>query len=228
MSLVASSISGAAYVVNSAEDKDTGNGFEVGVWFATFCVFSPPPFPYFCCFFLDSQSLRGSCLCQFTRRKRWPQLLLQELVGATLFCLKPTIGSRGSVGSANEGRPSGNGWKVSRILTVWYGANGHQVMYVSPSVSEMLGPRPSDVEGREFFDYVYGRSGDRWLSGMVSRLIPSCRPATAHGNAHIPAYPVALAQTLQHLVRIVQHTIHNHAPSIHVVRIAHDIHPDAD
>jgi len=35
MSLVASSISGAAYVLNNAEDKDTGNGFEVslGVWF---------------------------------------------------------------------------------------------------------------------------------------------------------------------------------------------------
>jgi len=45
MSLVASSISGAAYVVNSAEDKDTGNGFEVGVWFATFCILKSPSFP---------------------------------------------------------------------------------------------------------------------------------------------------------------------------------------
>jgi hypothetical protein len=39
MSLVASSISGAAYVLNNAEDKDTGNGFEVGIWFLLF-------FPY--------------------------------------------------------------------------------------------------------------------------------------------------------------------------------------
>ncbi len=31
MALVASSISGAAYVMNNAEDKDTGNGFEVGI-----------------------------------------------------------------------------------------------------------------------------------------------------------------------------------------------------
>jgi hypothetical protein len=30
MALVASSISGAAYVLNNNEDKDTGNGFEVG------------------------------------------------------------------------------------------------------------------------------------------------------------------------------------------------------
>ena len=29
MSLVASSISGAAYVLNNNEEKDTGNGFEV-------------------------------------------------------------------------------------------------------------------------------------------------------------------------------------------------------
>ena len=54
MSLVASSISGAAYVVNSAEDKDTGNGFEVGVWFATFCVFGCLSFLASASLFLDS------------------------------------------------------------------------------------------------------------------------------------------------------------------------------
>lgn len=57
----------------------------------------------------------------FTRRKKWPQLLLQELAGAALFCLKPVIQHRGSNTSGNGGAGAGAGgqgqapigWKVS-------------------------------------------------------------------------------------------------------------------
>jgi hypothetical protein len=53
-------------------------------------------------------------MIKFTRRKKWPQLLMQELVGSALFCLKPVPGARQSVGSSN-GQAMANdwSWKVS-------------------------------------------------------------------------------------------------------------------
>lgn len=39
---------------------------------------------------LDSQlTLSFGLLIQFMKRKRWPQLLMQELVGAVVWCLIP-------------------------------------------------------------------------------------------------------------------------------------------
>jgi len=55
---------------------------------------------------------------KFTRRKRWPQLLLQELTSSALFCLKPVPGGRGSVGSSDGKSGQNMGWKVGAILGV--------------------------------------------------------------------------------------------------------------
>ena len=54
----------------------------------------------------------------FTRRKKWPQLLLQELAGAALFCLKPVMQHRGSNASGGGSGQGGGafGWKVSCLV----------------------------------------------------------------------------------------------------------------
>ena len=48
---------------------------------------------------------------EFTKRKRWPQLLLQELVGSALFCLKPVAMAQQEPGDIAQGRR--RVWKVS-------------------------------------------------------------------------------------------------------------------
>lgn len=77
---------------NNSEERETGSGFEVGLYFNRYNI----------------SRLLLLIPAQFTRRKRWPHLLLQELVGSALFCLKPVIQNQGSSHSSL----SGYGWKV--------------------------------------------------------------------------------------------------------------------
>ena len=53
---------------------------------------------------------------QFTRRKKWPQILLQELMGGALFCLKPYPLERSSMDASGRTNNT-TGWKVSSFPT---------------------------------------------------------------------------------------------------------------
>jgi len=147
MALIASTIGGAGYAFNNGDDKDTGNGFEV-------CTPSSP-----------SQTNLADRE-QFTRRKRWPHLLLQELVGSALFCLKPIALQRDSI--AENGSGPGWGWKI---------------IFVSPSVGDMLGQKASDLENREFFDLVFTPDHPQ-LQTLFSALISPHAPLTHQPNSN--------------------------------------------
>ena len=103
-------------------------------------------------------------LHQFTRRKRWPQLLMQELVGSALFCLRPMKGKEDSDDSGDE-----------KGRTVW------KIIFVSPSVEEMVGQKPETLEGDDFLKMVHreGLSLDLevTLKSLSSR---SSGPISAH------------------------------------------------
>lgn len=36
-----------------------------------------------------------------------------------------------------------------------WGRRSRQILFVSPSVSEMLSTKPADIDGRDFLDYVF-------------------------------------------------------------------------
>nr|XP_019043308.1 hypothetical protein I302_07883 [Kwoniella bestiolae CBS 10118]OCF22238.1 hypothetical protein I302_07883 [Kwoniella bestiolae CBS 10118] len=80
---------------------------------------------------------------EFTRRKKWPEILLKELVGGSIFCLKPVLIRRGS-GQQGGGSGSGGG-------TTWI----WKIIYSSPAVIEMLGKKPAELEGKDFLDLVF-------------------------------------------------------------------------
>ncbi|ORY34878.1 hypothetical protein BCR39DRAFT_515313 [Naematelia encephala] len=103
---------------------------------------------------------------EFTRRKRWPSLLLQELVGSALFCLKPIPDQRSSV-DPNNGRPESTlGWKI---------------LFASPSAQEMLNQKPSELEGRDFFDLVFTPDHPQLQVLFLSLLNPG-HPPLAHNS----------------------------------------------
>ncbi|KIR34516.1 white collar 2 protein [Cryptococcus deuterogattii MMRL2647] len=83
----------------------------------------------------DDRESSTNGAAEFLRRKRWPEILLKELVGSAVFCLKPTL----SFGSGQYQNGEAWSWKM---------------IYSSPSVYEMLGRRPADLEGKDFFDLV--------------------------------------------------------------------------
>ncbi|WVQ89422.1 cutinase palindrome-binding protein [Cryptococcus gattii] len=83
----------------------------------------------------DDRESSTNGAAEFLRRKRWPEILLKELVGSAVFCLKPTL----SFGSGQYQNGEAWSWKM---------------IYSSPSVYEMLGRRPVDLEGKDFFDLV--------------------------------------------------------------------------
>jgi len=69
------------------------------------------------------------------KRKRWPQLLMQELVGAAVWCLIPYEPSPQT--GPGRGR---SGWKV---------------IFASPATQELLGYKPEEIEGQDWADFVY-------------------------------------------------------------------------
>lgn len=94
MALVGTIATGG-YVVGPSDDKDN-SGFEVGLVLRVYSqlLFLPP---------------EAGLTAQFTRRKKWPSLLLQELVGSAVFCLKPLPPSPSGSSHSSAG---GMGWKV--------------------------------------------------------------------------------------------------------------------
>ncbi|ORX37908.1 hypothetical protein BD324DRAFT_623763 [Kockovaella imperatae] len=127
MSLLASTINGAGYVLTNGEDKDVGNGFE------------------------------------FTRRKRWPQLLMQELVGSALFCIKPVV------------KPSTSG-DAGGVQYTW------KIMFVSPSVEEMIGQSPAALEGKDFLEIVHSPDRPQLKKFFVHLLAPNPSPQNSDSS----------------------------------------------
>ncbi|GFZ50091.1 Cutinase gene palindrome-binding protein [Saitozyma sp. JCM 24511] len=128
---------------------------------------------------------------EFTRRKRWPQLLLQELAGSALFCVKPTPAQRGSMDSASN-RPSGLSWKRakerrSRGQSQNPGGQAEgsattadrllirrlQIVYASPAVGDMLGQKAPDLEGHDFFELVFGPDHAQLQTLFTSLIHPT-------------------------------------------------------
>lgn len=144
---------------------------------------------------LDGSELIKSLVTplQFMRRKRWPQLLMQELVGAVVWCLIPyerrlsTAGDYDMDGddaddaggsTSKKRRPSikenlikkpTSGWKVrslvcrklSRLntnLTECSQSRFTQVVFASPAISDLLGVKPEEAEGRDWADFIHRMS----------------------------------------------------------------------
>jgi hypothetical protein len=76
---------------------------------------------------------------------------MQELVGSALFCLIPVGMAGGSMHTSTD-NASKRGWNVSLLR---YCNTNVQTIYASPSVKELLGQKPTELEGRDFFDLVY-------------------------------------------------------------------------
>ncbi|OXG25365.1 cutinase palindrome-binding protein [Cryptococcus neoformans] len=101
----------------------------------------------------DDRESSTNGAAEFLRRKRWPEILLKELVGSAVFCLKPTL----ILGRGQYQNGEAWGWKI---------------IYSSPSVYEMLGRRPVDLEGRDFFDLVLVDDHPQLQSFFNSLLAP--------------------------------------------------------
>ncbi|WRT69488.1 uncharacterized protein IL334_006474 [Kwoniella shivajii] len=91
---------------------------------------------------------------EFTRRKKWPEILLKELVGGSIFCLKPVMTRKGSEPH------SGTSWS-------W------KIIYSSPAVGEMLGQKPSELEGKDFLDFVFAADHPQIQTFFHHLLTPS-------------------------------------------------------
>ncbi len=74
------------------------------------------------------------------KRKKWPQLLMQELVGAAVWCLIPyDVTSDPSKAKVPAKTSRRSGWKVA---------------FAAPATQELLGYRPEDLEGRDWADVI--------------------------------------------------------------------------
>ncbi|WVQ96179.1 hypothetical protein IAU59_003282 [Kwoniella sp. CBS 9459] len=91
---------------------------------------------------------------EFTRRKKWPEILLKELVGGSIFCLKPVLTRKGS------GQQSSPSWS-------W------KIIYSSPAVTDMLGQKPAELEGRDFLDLVFAADHPQIQSFFMQLLTPT-------------------------------------------------------
>nr|XP_019009136.1 uncharacterized protein I206_05781 [Kwoniella pini CBS 10737]OCF47917.1 hypothetical protein I206_05781 [Kwoniella pini CBS 10737] len=90
---------------------------------------------------------------EFTRRKKWPEILLKELVGGSIFCLKPIMTRKES----GQGSTSWS-WKI---------------IYSSPAVGEMLGQKPAELEGKDFLDLVFAADHSQIQTFFHHLLTPS-------------------------------------------------------
>jgi PAS domain-containing protein len=98
------------------------------------------------------------------KRKKWPQLLLQELVGAAVWCLVPTSPSV-SIGISNPSGLAGAGAGLGK------GQSGWKIVFASPATSELLGYKPEELEGRDWGEIIYReclgeRKGGRDREGL--------------------------------------------------------------
>ncbi|OCF46108.1 hypothetical protein I317_00198 [Kwoniella heveanensis CBS 569] len=106
----------------------------------------------------DDRESSTNGAAEFTRRKKWPEILLKELVGGSIFCLKPVLMRKGS-GNGQQGSPSW-GWRI---------------IYSSPAVTDMLGQKPADLEGRDFLDLVFAADHPQVQSFFMQLLTPSLK-----------------------------------------------------
>ncbi|KAL7424878.1 white collar 2 type of transcription factor [Cryptotrichosporon argae] len=106
---------------------------------------------------------------EFTRRKRWPQLLLQELVGSALFCLRPVA------------KDTGGDW-------TW------RIVYASPSTAEMLGQKPIELEGTDFLNLICTADLPHVSTLFASLLSPATTPSstTTPSTDPSPSQPAPL------------------------------------
>nr|XP_018260477.1 uncharacterized protein I303_07397 [Kwoniella dejecticola CBS 10117]OBR82635.1 hypothetical protein I303_07397 [Kwoniella dejecticola CBS 10117] len=91
---------------------------------------------------------------EFTRRKKWPEILLKELVGGSIFCLKPIM-------IRKESGP--------QSTTTW----NWKIIYSSPAVGEMLGQKPAELEGKDFLDLVFAADHSQIQTFFHHLLTPS-------------------------------------------------------
>ncbi|RXK36079.1 hypothetical protein M231_06673 [Tremella mesenterica] len=96
----------------------------------------------------DDKDLNGGF--EFTRRKKWPQLLLKELIGTALFCLKPVNTSQSTRGPYS-----------------------FKIVYATSSLDVMLGHKADSLPGRDFLDLVYHPDHQQILSFLTSLLKPT-------------------------------------------------------
>ncbi|WVN86967.1 cutinase palindrome-binding protein [Cryptococcus depauperatus CBS 7841] len=101
----------------------------------------------------DDRESSTNGAAEFMRRKRWPEVLLKELIGSAAFCLKPAI----TPGSGQY--QNGEAWR-------W------KIIYASPSVSDMLGQKPSELEGRDFFELVFANDRPQLQTYFNTLLAP--------------------------------------------------------
>ncbi|ODN78544.1 hypothetical protein L202_04161 [Cryptococcus amylolentus CBS 6039] len=90
---------------------------------------------------------------EFQRRKKWPEVLLKELVGCAVFCIKPSL------------RPDSQQFQNGEAWS-W------RTVYASPSVTEMLGKRPNELEGKDFLDLVLSHDRPQLESFFNTLLAP--------------------------------------------------------
>ncbi|WVF68641.1 hypothetical protein IAT40_003411 [Kwoniella sp. CBS 6097] len=102
----------------------------------------------------DDRESATNGAAEFTRRKKWPEILLKELVGGSIFCLKPVLTRKGS------GQQSSPSWS-------W------KIIYSSPAVIDMLGQKPADLEGRDFLDLVSTADHPQIQSFFMQLLTPT-------------------------------------------------------
>ncbi|WWD20115.1 hypothetical protein CI109_104590 [Kwoniella shandongensis] len=126
---------------------------------------------------------------EFTRRKKWPEILLKELVGGTIFCLKPVLSQQqGQQGQQQQQQQTGSNQQQSQQQTQTQQGNegGQQmkwkIIYVSPAVGEMLGQKPADLEGRDFLELVTAADHSQ-LQTFLNTLLHPSPPALTHGNS---------------------------------------------
>lgn len=89
------------------------------------------------------------------KRKKWPQLLMQELVGAAVWCLVPYTGRKLAK------RSKGCGWKI---------------VFASPATHELLGYRPEEIEGLDWGDVILASDLPRLVESMDASIAATETP----------------------------------------------------
>lgn len=108
------------------------------------------------------------------KRKKWPQLLMQELVGAAVWCLTPYEGTR------LARRSKGCGWKIA---------------FASPAIHELLGYKPEEAEGLDWADIITATDLPRLVESMESSIAASESPFSGSNSHHKHKFRVSNSRT---------------------------------
>jgi len=80
------------------------------------------------------------------------------------------------------------------------------MVYVSPAVSEMVSQKADELEGKDFFDLVFGQSPDL-LSRCYVLMLLSSGPAPVTESSHLARH-ADTAITASTKLQLCQHVIH--------------------